>query len=283
MPTDDYENLITDRDKIDTSGITFKANKQIQLREILENSVYSDNMLNKILGPCAFYSLEGDSVDIIRFNEQFYEAAGDSEFQDRLTNITRIMPETDTNLILKMIGDAEHDRLNGSTGILHYYRHDGTLASFISRFFYLRTEGNKKVFFGAVQDITKLETLERQMMLLSRYSLDTVIFLRRKPNNSVECTVLFNGLERELGMTGEELEMILNDRPENKGLTEEMRMLNSRISDKIRSNESFEADVPIKTADGKTITVTAFADYVVDETGTLDYIVTLRSNKKTLQ
>ena len=50
MPTADFESLIDDPERIDTSGIAFKANQQFQLRELLDGNIYSDTMLNNILG-----------------------------------------------------------------------------------------------------------------------------------------------------------------------------------------------------------------------------------------
>ena len=277
MPTESYEQLISQSDKIDTSGISFKANRQFRLRELLDNSVYSDNMLNNILGPCAFYTWYGENVDIVRFNEQFYEAVGVPDFHDRLVKIQRFMPPADHTRLLKLLNMAEKDRLNGASDVLHFYKTDGTLTDFFMRFFYLRTENGKKLFYGAVQDITKLKTLERQMRLLSRISSDTVIFMRRKPDDNLEFSVLFNGLERLTGMSREALEYNLNSgrffTPESADNTTET---NRRILHCIWESKSFTADVELKTKRGEPLSVTLYADYVRDRTGTLDYILTLR-------
>jgi hypothetical protein len=120
MTTAEFEKLIADPEKIDTSGISFKANQQFRLRELLDNNIYSDTMLNNILGPCALYSWHGDEVDIVRYNEQFYEAVDVPDLSQRLNDIRRFMPKTDVPRMIQLLHLAKQDRLNGSTGILHF-------------------------------------------------------------------------------------------------------------------------------------------------------------------
>lgn len=62
-----------------------------------------------------------------------------------------------------------------------------------------------------MQNITKLSNLEKQVDLLARISADTVLFLSRLPDNGIRFTVLFNGLEQEIGLNASKLENELND------------------------------------------------------------------------
>ena len=116
------------------------------------------------------------------------------------------------------------------------------------------------------------------MRLLSRISSDTVIFMRRKPDDNLEFSVLFNGLERLTGMSREALEYNLNSgrffTPESADNTTET---NRQILHCIWESKSFTADVELKTKRGEPLSVTLYADYVRDRTGTLDYILTLRN------
>ncbi len=271
-PVENYEKLIADPGNTDFSGITFKANRQFHLREILDNSIYSDNMLNNILGPSAFYAREGEHVSIIRFNEQFYEAANASDFQQKLQNIEQLMPPADRTQLLRLMTQAEADRLNGARGMLHYYHIDGMLHTFNVRLFYLNKEGDKKIYYGSVQDITRLSILERQMALLSHSSPDTVVFLRRKPDGKTRLSVLFNGLESMLGMTQSRLEAELNRIGMEDGLT-----VFGNIREKIKRSEAFATLVTVKAADGSPLQLRVYGDYVHDDSGILDYILTFRA------
>ena len=278
MPVDKYEELISSDDIIDTSGIHFKSNQQFRLREILDDTVYSDNMLNNILGPCAFYSRSGDNVDIVRFNEQFYEVVDVPDFHDRLDSIQRFMPRADHPLLLKLLDTAVADHLNGSKGVLHFYKTDGTLTSYFMCFFYLRTEDSRELFYGAVQNITRLTTLERQMQLLSLCSPDTVIFLRRGPDGGTIFSVLFHGLEKQIGISREQLESELNSKDFFERIESEDKYAVVReIFDRINRSESFVVHLQLKDVNGDPLYLTAYSDYILDNTDNIDYIVTLHA------
>ena len=277
MTTEAYEELIADNNNIDTSGITFKANQQFRLREILDKNVYSDNMLNNILGPCAFYSWHGEDVDIIRFNQQFYQTVDVPDFMERLVQIQRFLPPLDVDRMQMLLQQAKDDRLNGSNGILHFYKTDGTLTTYIMRFYYLRREEDRDIFYGAVQDITRLSRLEKQIMLLARYSKETIIFLTRKPDSSVEFSVLFNALEKEADLTREQLEQELNDKTFFRRIDpDDPQAVYDRILQRMDRCESFKVNLHVRGADDVPLKLVAYGDYVIDDTDTMDYIITLR-------
>lgn len=281
MSTADYEELITDPDKIDTSGISFKANQQFRLRELLDNNIYSDTMLNNILGPCALYSWHGDDVDIVRYNEQFYEAVDVPDFVDRLTCIHRFLPKSDLPRLTQLLHAAQSDRLNGSKGILHFYKTDGSLTTFHMHFYYLHNEGDDKIFYGSVRNITKLSTLEKQMSLLSHFSKDTVLFLSRTAEGHIRFTVLFNGLEEETGICAQDLENQLNSNSffDTIGSENEITVYRG-ILDKIVNSEPFSIPVNMKSKDGKLLELNTNGYYMPDETNTMDYVVILSKRQE---
>ena len=96
-------------------------------------------------------------------------------FADRLTRIQRFMPKSDVAPMIKTLQAAAQDKLNGAKGVYHFYKTNGTLTTFYMHFYYLHNEGECQIFYGSVQNITKLSNLEKQVMLLSRISADTVL------------------------------------------------------------------------------------------------------------
>ncbi len=277
MPVADFEKLIADPAIIDTSGITFKANQQFRLRELLDNSIYSDTMLNNILGPCALYSRHGDEVDIVRYNEQFYEAVDVPDFMDRLISIHQFLPPADIPRLTQLLSLAERDRLNGSKGILHFYKTDGTLTTFYMHFYYLHTEGENKIFYGSVKNITKLSNLEKQMALLAHVSTDTVLFLSRTPKGKICFTVLFYDLQDAIGMSAHELEQVLNsDNFFDRLGSENSPSVYRSILKKIKNSESFTTQMNVKNTKGETLTLDVIGNYMPDGTAAMDYIVILR-------
>ena len=275
-----YEQLIADPDKLDLTGISFKANQQFRLRELLDNNVYSDAMLNQILGPCAFYARRGDDVDIVRFNEQFYRAAGDAQFSDKLKSIQQYMTPSQAQRFIGLFDAAEQDRLNGASGILRYFKEDGgTLTAFFLRLYYLHTDedasGETKLFYGSVQDITKLTTLEWQMGMLSRHSPDTVVFLHLEPKPTFK--VLFHGLKDEMNMDADAFERLLNSggyidtvSPENRE-----KFYRSALG-RIQARESFVTRIKFLADGGRTLDLIIYGDYIHDDTNRVDYIFTIR-------
>lgn len=277
MPTADYENLISNCDLIDTSGINFKANQQFRLRELLDNNIYSDTMLNNIIGPCAFYSHHGEDVDIIRFNEQFYEAVDIPNFADRLEKIQRFMPASDIPLIHKVLDKAFQDKLNGAKGIMHFYKTDGTLTTFFMHFYYLHTEGECKIFYGSVRNITKLSNLEKQVNLLSRISADTVMFLSRMPDGNIRFTVLFNGLENEMGMSASILEKRLNSENFYDSIVSESARSTYRdILKKIKKSKPFKIVMTMNNSEGNQLSLNVHGNYMRDDTENMNYIITAK-------
>ncbi|MBP5256246.1 MAG: EAL domain-containing protein, partial [Clostridia bacterium] len=65
MAVELFEALISDQDNVDDRGFILKHNEQFRLREFLDENIYSDNMLNNILGPVCIYSRDdGRHVNI---------------------------------------------------------------------------------------------------------------------------------------------------------------------------------------------------------------------------
>ena len=279
MTKESFEELTSDPNHVDSAGLSFKSNQQFKMREMLDDNVYSDSMLNNILGPCAFYERHGEDLDIVRYNEQFYRAVGVPDFNERLRSIQQYMPPGDVAPLNAMLDAAEEDRLNGAEGVMHFYRTDGSLSSFYMRMYFLHSDDTgeepKKMYYGAVQDITKLTTLENRMLLLKRYSPDTVLFLRLGP--PMTFSVLFNGLEEKLGLDAEQLEKRLN----STSFAETVSPVNNealkrKVFDKLYAKESFTV-VQSFVINGRHIRLVINGDHVSDSIEEIDYILVLKN------
>ena len=209
MPKWSFEELIRDVRNIELQGFTFKFNEEFHIREFLNKDVYSDSMLNQIIGPAAIYAWDGKQVDIVRFNQQFYQAVHDGKFTGRLVNIQQYMPAGEVHKLSDVLQKALDDRLNGSQGVLSFRKVDDTMVRFLIHFYYLGMDGDKKRFYGAARDVTDIVKLQRQMDLLSRFVSRTVLFLTAREDKYV-FEVVAHGLENVIGMSGKEIEEKLN-------------------------------------------------------------------------
>ncbi|MGX8699278.1 MAG: bifunctional diguanylate cyclase/phosphodiesterase, partial [bacterium] len=53
MSVPDFERILANKGKIDSHGFVFTANEEFRIREFLNDTVYTDSMLNHIIGPAA--------------------------------------------------------------------------------------------------------------------------------------------------------------------------------------------------------------------------------------
>lgn len=280
MPVSDFETLISDDRKVDHQGISFKANQQFSIREFLDQNVYSDSMLNNILGPSAIYSRTGDNVDIVRFNEQFYQEVNVPNFHNRLAHIQDYIYPGDLAAFYSLLDQAEADRLNGASGMVGVYRTDGSLGQYILHVYFLEEGETDKKFYATLQDVTEITTLQRQMELLSRFSTDSIVFLRSHSAKE-RYQVAVHGLRDFLGLTQEDFQRELNtgrfsQRVEDSDLREQLREI-ARTS--AAEKRSFHFSFRLKNARGEWVGLLVKTDYVHDEYSDVEHIVIFRKQE----
>ena len=276
MPPEDFVELISDRGKLDERGFTFKANEQFRIREFLNDTIYTDSMLNNIIGPAAIYAQHGDTVDIVRFNQQFFEAVDVSDFSQRLAGIQRYMPYADARLLRGLLDRAYEDRLNGASGVMTFYRVDGGSSRFLIHFYFLNESDGNRRFYGAARDVTEVTNLSRHMELLSRFSSHVVIFLERQ-HGKYCYEVAANGLDREMGISKEQLEAELNDgtffsRVADGGGDALRRMIRGAI----QQGRSISATVRLLREKREPVSLFVRSDYVSDAASDVQCILSVR-------
>ncbi|MCQ4950683.1 hypothetical protein, partial [Bittarella massiliensis (ex Durand et al. 2017)] len=76
MPIAVAEALLADEGNFDYRGIHTKRLQLLQIRELLNENLFSEILLNTILGGIAFYDVCGDKVEPVQVNEQYYRVTG---------------------------------------------------------------------------------------------------------------------------------------------------------------------------------------------------------------
>ncbi|MCR5138353.1 MAG: EAL domain-containing protein [Oscillospiraceae bacterium] len=166
MAPEQLEALIADESRLDRNGIRFKANRQLTAREFLDETVFTDTMLNNVLGAVALYRWDGDrNVDIIRYNEQFYELVDiDAEtFSLRTSHIQDFFHPDDLSLFYELLREAETHPGIGSVGIVRVFRPNGTLVWLSLRMFYLRSDGHSRILYASLRDVTETQLATDEM------------------------------------------------------------------------------------------------------------------------
>ncbi|MBQ9063929.1 MAG: EAL domain-containing protein [Blautia sp.] len=271
MSPADFEKLVDSDDAIEKEGFVFKANEEFRVREFLDNSIYSDSMLNSILGPAAIYSWTKDGVDIIRFNEQFYEMVNVPDFNSRLKNIGQYMTNDDMEALLRTLPAAERDRLNGSSEMMSFIKTDGSSSRFLMHFYYLGCEGEQKRYFGSARDVTQITLLRKHMDLVTDVFSECIVFLSVR-NGNLFCEVVAQGIP-DMDITKEELEQELNDGTFYKRIVPEQRqMLISQCMESLNGID-FSTFITMEVREGRKLNFFIRSEYIEDETSDVRCII----------
>ena len=276
MPTDEFDALISRAENVDAQGFTFKFNEEFRIQEFINNDVYSDSMLNHIIGPAAIYAWHGDDVDIVRFNQEFYQAANITDFDERLTGIQQFMPAAEVPLLYEALQEAYDDELNGSSATLTFVLKDSSMMRFLIQFYFLNNDGTTKRFYGSARDVTEIAGLQQQMNLLSQFVSRTVLFMSLK-DDLYSFEVIAHGLEDAMGLTKDEMEHELNESVFYKRLIPKREMAMWNIAfECIETKQSTSRSFRMQGANGNALDFVVDADYVDDPIGNVVCILALR-------
>ena len=278
MPKEEVENLLSDSKNIDERGFVVKSNEQFRIREFLDKNVYSDSMLNNIIGAVAYYSLHDNQVDIIRFNEQFYKMIDVPEMHERLNNIGQFMPAGDDQILLSLLKQAVEDKLNGAVGIVRFQTPNGSILSFNIHLYYLGEKEGTKRFYGSLQNATELTEVKQQLSLISSFSSETIIFLR-KFNEDWSFLVTAYGLRNEMQLSKEEFQDTLNKGSLYKLFANRsyFESLKKKVSSMVKENQTFSLVLNVLNPYRELINLSAKFTPVPDQSNNIKYIIQIKN------
>ena len=204
MPAEQFESLIALPGNVDRKGIILLRNEQVHTREFLDDSIYSEAMLNNILGPVAFYSMKDSNVDIIRYNQQFARMAEmePDQLEERRYHIQQHVYSEDLDRFTEMFQAAVRDRINGAEGLIRFYTPKGSLFWIQLHVYYLRNENGKSIFYGTNRNVTELQYLSGDL---------PGGYYRCAVTDKYEFLYVSQGFLDMLGYTREELKSLYND------------------------------------------------------------------------
>lgn len=167
MSPDQFEALISLPGSVDPKGIVAQRNEQLHIREFLDDDIYSDAMLNNILGPVAFYSLNDTqkNVDIIRFNSQFLHLIGlDTDvMEERRNHIQDYIHPEDREKFFGILHAARGDKINGGEGLIRVFKPNQSLFWMQLRVYHLRREKETDIFYASARDMTEIQYLNSDL------------------------------------------------------------------------------------------------------------------------
>lgn len=154
MPVDEFESLLLSSN-VDYDGLTAKQVEQLHIREFLDENLFTDTMLNNIVGPVAFYGMNDDRIQLLRVNEQFYklmqiESVDIEQYREHIQSWENMEKMKEFVQILK---NAYDNPVAGAEGICCGETLKGASIRLFIRAFFLRQTEEQKVFYVGFTDI----------------------------------------------------------------------------------------------------------------------------------
>ena len=162
-----YMELISDENKVDREGVQLSEVDQVHMMDFSEEKLFTDEMINNILGAVAFYEVTGDTVRLIRLNEQYYKMM-DMEYvmsdSDYAIHLRQYIHPDDRDEFFNMFKRADENTIKGATADIRYMKDEGSDLRWIRfRIFPLRKQNGSRLYYGSLEDITEIYK-EREKM-----------------------------------------------------------------------------------------------------------------------
>ena len=165
-----FEGLLRERKLFDYSGIKLKKNNQLHIRELLNENLFSETIVNNILGAIAFAEYYNGTVEIIRTNEQYDRIIGtdgSSDGVERRFPLNSIIEEDRAGFI-RMFQKAYEHPLDGAVSEIRYQKADGRIVWYRIRAFFLREQDGRRMYYGSVSDIREEKKREQELSITEK-------------------------------------------------------------------------------------------------------------------
>lgn len=156
LPVEEFEHILTNEKNLDFDGLWCKKFEPLHMSEFLDGNLFSDSMLNNLLGATAFYDVYENKVEITRVNSQYYKMMGVSMDSDDIEQhrFWNNMSVGERERLFALFEQAYSNPLNGAQGYIQCLRDDGKALWVYLRIFFLREREGHKLFYSSLTDMT---------------------------------------------------------------------------------------------------------------------------------
>ena len=200
MPVDVLEPLLEDVNKVDFRGIKARAIERFRIKDIFRENVFSETMMNNILGGIAFYHVFRDEVELVRVNEQYYRIMETDpvDLEENKMNILRYVYEDDRSTMLHIFREAYEKTATGAGGEIRRLKGNGKTIWLHIHVFFLKEQDGHRFYYGAVSDVTMqkereamLESSQRALSAVLNVSENDESFMKLTEDNRKTASTIF--------------------------------------------------------------------------------------------
>ncbi|MFR6316523.1 MAG: EAL domain-containing protein [[Clostridium] innocuum] len=274
MSRDHFCELLADAGRIDVRGMQAKRLPSIDLEDLFHKDITSEAMLSNILGGIALYEIEDDThLQILMVNDRYYRITGCNavDLQERSRLITRQIHPEDMPLVWDIFHKAQEAGSMGASGTFRRYRLNGELMWMHLQAFFLHKQGNRKLFYGSVSDVSTTMSLQKELLAILQTMPGDIFEYQVYPDERLSCRVISAGLSLLHGYTTQELQDILEN-----GMLEYIDARDHDEVMRIWSNpKQWKTDCSVEfrlfTKTGETVWVEQHIRYIREEEGVRIY------------
>lgn len=167
LPIAQFEELLSDERRLDFNGLCCKQVESMHIKELLDDNVFNDNMINNMLGATAFYEIYENQITITRVNEQYCRLTGISpdEVNDYDTKLGSHVRDDDKAVLFSIFEEAYQNPDDVAHGNVHYLCANGQVLWIYLKVFFLRERNGRKLFFGSLVDMTAIHRQKKEALI----------------------------------------------------------------------------------------------------------------------
>lgn len=186
--------------------------QHLYLKDLLRQDMFSEIMINNMLGAVVFYDVHDGIVDIIRYNERYAALLGYDTFSIRTRlRVDELIDEENYKKMFFMFAEARSNRQSGSEADIRRRRmSDGKYMWLNLHTFFLHERDGHTIYYCSATDVTKLHQTDEMLNFLN----DNLPggYYRHKNNEDCDFTHISQRFLDIFGFTREEIRERFDDK-----------------------------------------------------------------------
>lgn len=189
MPINVFEPILKDEKNLDLRGIKARQLERLHIKELLNENILSETMLNNIMGGVAFYKIHNGEIELIRCNEQYFKVTGSNsvDLEEQRRIILENIYKEDHQSVWDVFHRADHSILNGAGTDVRRLKDDGSTIWIHMHVYLLKEQGNEKLYYGSISDVTEQKRKEERLNASQR-ALSAVVHISEKDPSFMKLT-----------------------------------------------------------------------------------------------